>query len=152
MPFSLSRRRAPSLPYGCARSYRVFIYCHPVVFTVSRYHSLIVLERSRITTRLSVSFCASDSHSLVVLVLLHARRGIVVVVFLHALRGITVVVFLSAWRGLRYMRQTSLMPGGLPSCPVRPLVCAAVFRSAQHGIHQQKNEKLKYIAFFTGET
>ena len=89
---------------------------------VARSRSLIVLERSRIATRVSVSFGASDSHSLVVLILLHARCGIVVVVFLHARRG------------LRYVQQTSLMRGGLPSCPVRPSVCAAVLRSAQHRI------------------
>jgi len=134
VPFSLVRRHAPSLPCGRARSYAVFVYCHPVVFTVARYHSLVVLERSRIATRVSVSFGASDSHSLIVLVLLHARRGIVVVVFLHARRGIVVVVFLPARRGLRYARQTSLMCGGLLSCPVRPSVCAAVFRSARRGM------------------
>jgi len=106
-----------------------------VVFTIARYYSLVVLHRSRIATRVSVSFGPSDSHSLVVLVVLHARRGIVVVVFLHARRGIVVVVFLNAWRGLWYARQTSLMCGGLPSCPVRPSVCAAVFRSARRGIY-----------------
>ena len=146
MPFSLARRRAPSLPCGLARSYAVFVYCHPVVFTVARYHSLIVLERSRITTRVSVSFGTSDSHSLVVLVLLHPRHGIMIVIFLHAQRGIIIVVFLPAWRGivifvflptwhgLRYARQTSLMRGSLPSCPVRPLVCTAVFHSARRGM------------------
>jgi len=105
-----------------------------VVFTVARYHSLVVLERSRIATRLSVSCGASDSHSLVMLILLHARRGIVVVVCLHARRGIVVVVFLPALHHLRYARQTSLMRGGLPSCPVRPSVYAVVFRSARHGM------------------
>ena len=134
VPFSLARRRAPSLLCGCARSYAVFVYCHPVVFTVARYHSLIVLERSRIATCVSMSFGASDSHSLVVLILLHARHGIVVVVFLHARRGIVVVVFLPARRGLQYAQQTSLMCSSLPSCPVRPSVCAAVFRSAQRGM------------------
>jgi len=146
VPFSLAWRRAPSLPCGHARSYAVFVYCHPVVFTVARYHSLIVLQRSRIATRVSVSFGASDSHSLVVLVLHHARRGIVIVIFLHTWRGIivvvflpvrrgiVVVVFLPTWRGLRYARQTSLMRGGLPSCPVWPLVCTAVFHSARRGM------------------
>ena len=105
-----------------------------MVFTVARYHSLVVLERSRIATRLSVSCGASDSHSLVMLILLHARRGIVVVVCLHARRGIVVVVFLPALHHLRYARQTSLMRGGLPSCPVRPSVYAVVFRSARHGM------------------
>jgi len=135
VPFSLARRCAPSLLCGCARSYAVFVYCHPVVFTVAQYHSLIVLERSRIATRVSMLFGASDSHSLVVLILLHTRHGIVVVVFLHARRGIVVVVFLPARRGLQYAQQTSLMRGGLPSCPVQPSVCAVVFRSAQRGMH-----------------
>jgi len=135
VPFSLARRRAPSLPCGRAGSYVVFVYCLPVVFTVARYHSLVVLERSRIATRVSVSFGASDSHSLVVLILLHARRGIVVVVFLYAQHGIVVVIFLPAQRSLRYVWQTSLIRGGLPSCPLRPSVCAAVFRSAQRGMH-----------------
>ena len=123
----------------------VFVYCHPVVFTVARYHSLVVLERSRIVTRISVSFGTSDSHSLVVLILLHAqcgievvvflyaRHGIVVVIFLPARRGIVVVIFLPARRGLWYARQTSLIRGSLPSCPVQPSVCAAVFRSAWRG-------------------
>ena len=57
-----------------------------------------------------------------------------VVVFLHARRGIVVVVFLPARRGLWYARQTSLMRGGLPSYPVRPLVCAVVLRSARCGM------------------
>ena len=112
----------------------VFIYCHPVVFTVAQYHSRVVLEQSRIATHVSVSFGTSDSHSRVVLVLLHARRGIVVVVFLHAQCGIVVVIFLPARCGLRYAPQPSLMHGGLPSCPVRPSVCAAVFRSARRGM------------------
>jgi len=68
---------------------------------VARSRSLIVLERSRIATRVSVSFGASDSHSLVVLILLHARRGIVIVVCLHARRDIVVVVFLHSRRGLQ---------------------------------------------------
>ena len=123
MPFSLARCRTPSLPCGRARCYTVFVYCHPVVFTVVPYHSLVVLERSRIATRVSVSFGTSDSHSLVVLVLLHTRCGIIV------------VVFLPARRGLRYARQTSLMRGSLLSCPVPPSVCAAVFRSARRGMH-----------------
>jgi len=135
VPFSLARRHAPSLLCGHARSYAVFVYCHPVVFTVAQYHSLVVLERSRIASRVLVSFGASDCHSLVVLVLLHARRGIVVVVFLHARCGMVVVVFLPARCGLRYAQQTSLMRGGLPSCPVRPSVCAVVFLSARGGMH-----------------
>ena len=44
------------------------------------------------------------------------------------------VVFPHALRALRYARQTSLMCGCLPSCPVQPSVCAAVFRSARHGM------------------
>ena len=81
-----------------------------------------------------MSFGASDSHSLVVLVLLHARHGIVVVVFLHTWHGIVVVVFLPVLCGLQYARQTSLMCGCLPSCKVWPSVCAAVFCSAWRGM------------------
>jgi len=55
-------------------------------------------------------------------------------VLLHAPHGIVVVVFLPAQRGLRYTQQTSLMRGGLPSCPVRPTVCVADFRSARRGM------------------
>jgi len=36
---------------------------------------------------------------------------------------------------VRYAWQTSLIRGGLPSCPVRPSVYAAVFRSARRGMH-----------------
>jgi len=99
----MARRRAPSLPCSRARFYVVLVYCHPVVFTVGRYHSFIVLEHSRIATCVSVSFGASDFHSLVVLILLYARCGIVVVVFLHARHGIVVVVFLPAWRGIIFV-------------------------------------------------
>jgi len=126
LSFGLDRQRSSSLrllgrsfvhsalgPYSFSSA--VFAYCHPVVFTVARCHSFGAGESS-----CSQSSSCPEWH--LCCHLPHARHGIVV------------VVFLPTRRGLRYAQQTSLMRGGLLSCPVRPSVCAAVFRSARRGM------------------
>ena len=137
-----------------SRSYAVFVYCHPVVFTVARCRSFGVGESSgsQSSSCLAASSLSSSSRSSwhrhlsssscpawhPRCRLPHVRRGIVVVVFLTPVVASSLVVFLmpgvaytaffrSAPRGCQCARRCSVLSGaGFAMRGGLP------FRSAQH--------------------